>query len=104
MTLDPKDKVGTIDPRISLGSVLSIVAIAVSMSIAWANLSSSNARVEERLGEIDRQLTREQNDHDELVQLAADVHVLIEDRAVRAKTDGDAPPAPLPPLPPTGKP
>jgi hypothetical protein len=73
MSLDPKDKFGTIDPRISLGSVLSIVAIAVSISLAWANLSSTLARQDERQMAIERQLDREQKDHDDLVQLAVDV-------------------------------
>ena len=73
---------GAIDPRITLGSVLSIVAIIISISVAWANLSASQARQEERLTGLERILAREQNDHDQLVQLAADVRMLAAGRTI----------------------
>jgi hypothetical protein len=78
-----------VDPRISLGSVLAIVSIAVSVTVSWANLSSAGARAEATLASIQRQLDRNALDHDQIVQLAADVRVLLEERAKRT-----APPAP----------
>lgn len=66
-----------VDPRISLGSVLSIVSMVVALSLSWANLSAATAEVRAQLGEIRRDLDRTARDHDKLVQLDAEVGGLV---------------------------
>lgn len=82
MTLD-RDHLPAVDPRISLGSVLSIVSMAVGLALAWANLSAANAEQRVQLVAIQRQLDHAAQDHDELVQLASDVRSLMREREQR---------------------
>ena len=87
MTFD-RDRLPAVDPRISLGSVLSIVSMVVALSLAWANLSASNAEQRASLSEIRRDLDRSARDHDELVQLATDVRGLMRERDPHPDKEG----------------
>lgn len=72
-----------VDPRISLGSVLAIVTILITVGLSWTSLAQQGVRVEEREMALERKLDLYAQDHDVLVDLRGRVHA-IEERETAA--------------------
>lgn len=68
------------EPTISLGNLIAIASIVVGIFTQWGMRAGEQGRVEQTLVDIQQQVETTRQDHDKLIQLAADVRRLLDER------------------------
>ena len=66
----------TLDTRISLGNLLTILTVLLAVGASWVSLNASVARMEQRQADFDARVLRIESDHDTVTRLASELQAL----------------------------
>jgi hypothetical protein len=74
----------TFDSRITLGNILTIIGLLISVAVGYADLKSETRLLAQRLGGVEAKANQRENDHDILIRIEtqlAEMRSVIERRS-----------------------